>query len=94
MLNHSSGRRCVKLIYRDRPGCKVCVAGDFSDWKPSKELIDKDNNGTYCCQLRLPPGEYQYKFVVDDQWCIDPENPNFSPNGVGSLNSVIIISEK
>ena len=94
MAESKSRRRCVTLIYEDRPGCKVMVAGTFNQWRPEKALIDRDHTGVYRCQLRLSPGEYQYKFVVDGQWCLDSSNPNFVPKGIGSLNSLLVVKEK
>lgn len=90
----ASGYRVVYLTYESAPGKKVFAAGSFNDWQPEKELKDKDNTGVYRCQLRLQPGEYQYKFVVDGNWCLDAENPNFIPNNFGSLNSLLIVKEK
>ena len=37
------------------------------------------------------PGTYEYKFCVDGQWQPDPENPNFMPNDLGTLNSVLVV---
>jgi hypothetical protein len=39
----------------------------------------------------LAPGTYEYKFCVDGHWQPDPENPNFTPNDLGTLNSVLIV---
>lgn len=89
-----SGYRIVRLTCETEPGKKVFVAGSFNNWKMEKELVDKDNSGVYRCQLRLMPGEYQYKFVVDGNWCLDAENPNFMPNDFGTLNSLLIVREK
>lgn len=89
-----SGYRVVNLTCETAPGKKVFAAGSFNDWKPEKELVDKDHSGVYRCQLRLLPGEYQYKFVVDGNWCLDAENPNFVPNDFGTLNSLLIVREK
>ena len=90
----AAGRRVVNLVYEDTPGKKVFVAGSFNDWQPEKELRDKDNTGVYQCQMRLLPGEYQYKFVVDGNWCLDADNPNFIPNDYGTLNSLLIVKSK
>ncbi|MBR1952733.1 MAG: glycogen-binding domain-containing protein [Lentisphaeria bacterium] len=89
-----SGYRIIRLTCETAPGRKVFVAGSFNDWKAEKELVDKDNSGVYRCQLRLMPGEYQYKFVVDGCWCLDAENPNFVPNDFGTLNSLLVVREK
>ena len=92
--NASVSRRAVNFVYVSTPGRKVMLAGSFNNWQPVKQLKDRDNNGVYRCQLRLEPGEYQYKFIVDGDWCLDAENPNFTQNGFGSLNSVLTVIEK
>ena len=91
-----SGPVCkmVTLVYEGMPGRQVFAAGTFNEWKPEKLMKDKDNNGVYRCQLRLAPGEYQYKFVVDGSWCLDASNPNFTPNEFGTLNSILFVGEK
>ena len=86
--------RYVSLTYEDAPGRTVMLAGSFNDWQPVKQLLDKNNDGVYRCRLRLAPGEYQYKFVVDGVWCLDAGNPNFMPNDIGSLNSVLSVKSK
>lgn len=87
-------RRIVNLTFEALPGKQVFVAGSFNDWKVEKQMVDKDNTGVYRCQLRLEPGEYQYKLVVDGNWCLDAANPNFTPNGFGSLNNILCVKAK
>ena len=93
-IKKSEPLRYITLVYEDVPGRTVMVAGSFNDWKPEKPLLDKKGDGVYRCQLRLVPGEYQYKFVVDGVWCLDSSNPNFVPNDIGSLNSVLSVRAK
>ena len=90
----SISKRYITLQFAGQAGMTVLVAGSFNDWKENKPLIDKDNNGVYRCQLRLVPGEYQYKFLVDGQWRLDPANNDFVPNEFGSLNSVLKVEPK
>ena len=92
--NKSCSLRYVNLSYEDVPGRTVMVAGSFNNCQPEKQMLDKKGEGVYRCQLRLSPGEYQYKFVVDGVWCLDSSNPNFVPNDIGSLNSVLLVKEK
>ena len=71
-------------------GSIVSVAGSFNDWKPNDKMLkDKNGDGTFQCTLLLAPGSYQYKFCINDTWCIDPSNPKFTPNDMGTLNSVL-----
>ena len=89
-----SARRAVTFEFEDAPGKEVFLAGSFNNWQIEKELKDRENSGIYRCQLRLLPGEYQYKFIVNGNWCLDAENPNFTTNNFGTLNSLLTVSEK
>ena len=44
--------------------------------------------------MMLEPGTYEYKFVVDGEWKLDSNNPNFAPNDLGTLNSVLVVESK
>ena len=61
---------------------------------PDKQLVDKNGDGIYTGMMMLEPGVYEYKFVVNGEWRLDDRNPNFKPNDVGSLNSVLVVEEK
>ena len=41
--------------------------------------------------MKLAPGTYQYKFVIDGVWCADPENLDCVQNDLGTLNSVVTV---
>ena len=87
----SKKKRHVFFISADA-GSVVSVAGCFNDWKPNdKTLKEKNGDGTFQCTVLLTPGSYQYKFCVNGTWCIDPNNPKFTPNDMGTLNSVLEI---
>ncbi|MBE6366373.1 MAG: glycoside hydrolase [Lentisphaerae bacterium] len=85
-------RRRVVLTADLGPGKTVSVAGNFNDWDPTaKPMTDKAGNGVYRCTLLLAPGTYEYKFVINGVWCVDTNNPNFAPNDLGTLNSLLIV---
>ena len=82
----------VKFQVQTKPGSKVYIGGDFNEWNHLlQELIDHDGNGVYEIVIALEPGVYEYKFHINDNWCIDPDNSNFRQNVMGTLNSVIIV---
>jgi 1,4-alpha-glucan branching enzyme len=86
----NSTPRKVKFQIAADPGCEVYVAGTFNNWDPRKDrLAFKD--GTYSASLFLPKGRYEYKFVINDIWCIDPECPEWTSNDFGTLNSVVTV---
>lgn len=86
----TKGRRRVRFQLRAGPGSSVHVAGAFNDWDPAKKKMSY-SGGVYSAAMMLLPGRYEYKFVVDDIWCVDPECPDWVPNDQGSLNSVIVV---
>lgn len=68
----------------------VYLAGDFNKWNPTaKKMTFKA--GVYSTSVKLTPGEYQYKFVIDGIWCADPENANSIANDQGTFNSIIVV---
>lgn len=69
----------------------VYVAGSFNNWNAAGiAMSDNDDDGVWEAELDLPPGTYQYKFVVDGtDWKPDPNNPNQTDDGFGGYNSVI-----
>jgi len=86
----TKGRKRVRFQLRAEPGSCVSVAGAFNDWDPTKKNMTY-RDGVYSAGMMLNPGRYEYKFVVDDIWCVDPECPDWVPNDQGSLNSVIVV---
>lgn len=74
---------------------KVSLFGSFNDWnRHNLPMKDSDGDGTYETTVLLEPGIYQYKFFGDGEEIIDPANPDRTPNGFGSFNSVIEIDEQ
>ena len=53
--------------------------------------MQEKKDGVYSVAIKLVPGTYQYKFVIDGTWCADPENRDFVQNDHGTLNSVITV---
>jgi len=56
------------------------------------EMQDDDGDGLWELFVKLTPGRYQYKFIVDEQnWKVDPNNPQRTDDGYGGFNSIIIV---
>mgnify|MGYP005831315261 CR=1 FL=1 len=50
------------------PGAQsVAVVGDFSAWQPIS-LFDHDGDGIWALTVALPPGRYEYAYLVDGRW--------------------------
>ena len=84
-----AGKAVVFTLHADK-GSEVCLAGEFNGWDPSaKKMKYKARAGLYEAVVRLKPGTYQYKFVIDGAWSADPANANAVANDQGTYNSVI-----
>lgn len=80
-------RRRIQFSYDDTEARDVAVTGDFNTWHPSSHPMKRNGEGRWQKILMLPPGDYEYKFVVDGQWRTDPLNTDQCPNCYGSLNN-------
>ena len=86
------GSKTGTFRFSIKPGSdakKVQLVGDFSEWKPMAMTRQKD--GAFAATVRLAPGTYEYKFVVDGQWRVDPDNGAWALNPFGTLNSVATV---
>ncbi len=73
---------------------KVCVTGDFTDWSVEGIDLRPEGDGHWRVEVDIPPGCYEYKFIVDGEWTPDPENPEQIRNTYGQLNSVLTVPER
>jgi 1,4-alpha-glucan branching enzyme len=93
------------LFQYEAPSAKiVTLAGNFNNWGGTQgggrydptidPMSDPDGDGIWTIVKPLPPGRYQYKFVIDNEtrWEKDPSNPNTDTEG-GIENSLIIVPE-
>lgn len=78
------------------PGAgSVALAGDFNGWDPGARPLKRDSRGVWRGALRLAPGRYEYRFVVDGSlWLEDPANPRKAPNPYGAFNSLCEVVEE
>ncbi len=62
------------------------IAGDFTNWKPV--AMQKKADGTLEAVLPVSAGVYEYKFLLDGRWVVDPDNSSFAISPIGTVNSV------
>ena len=68
----------------------VAVAGSFNEWNQSQVLCAKES-AEWVCRLDLAPGKYTYKFIIDGDWILDPDNPTTEDDERGFTNSVLVV---
>jgi chromosome partitioning protein len=79
----------VRFIYENGAAQSVQLAGTFNDWQPDPCDRRAERWERY---LSLPPGTYQYRFVVDGRWIEDPCNPVKVADAFGGHNSVFEVT--
>ena len=67
---------------------EVFVAGSFNDWHPAVAPMISLEKGKWAKELMLPPGRYEYRFVVDGEWVDDPTACERVSNPFGGVNAV------
>ena len=61
----ASSTGTVQISFHHQTAREVFVAGTFNDWHPAASLMVEVGGGRWVKELALPPGRYEYRFVVD-----------------------------
>ncbi|MDD3052138.1 MAG: alpha-amylase family glycosyl hydrolase [Candidatus Cloacimonetes bacterium] len=70
----------------------VFLTGDFNNWEPDDiKLIN--NSGIYETEVKLSPGKYAYKYIVDGIYVMDESASEIISDGLGGFNSVITVGD-
>jgi 1,4-alpha-glucan branching enzyme len=73
----------------DAPKAKsVFAGGTFNNWSPTATPLVLVGGSTWSKDLLLPPGRYEYRFVVDGKWVEPPHAKAYVPNPNGGRNGV------
>jgi serine protease AprX len=74
----------------DRRAARVALVGSLSKWDPRGYELRSPAPGLWQITIPLPPsGKYRYKFLVDDRWVNDPDNPERVEDGYGGFASIL-----
>ena len=82
----------VRLQHHAPAAKRVCVAGTFNHWQPDAAMMQPQADALWTLELELPPGTYEYRFVVDGCWCDDPNATETASNSFGGQNAVLRVS--
>jgi len=66
----------------------VLLVGDFTRWQSSPIPMKKESNGIWSVTVELTPGKHTYRFIVDGEWCDDPDCSIHVANPYGSEDMV------
>jgi chromosome partitioning protein len=77
----------------EAPGAAhVQLAGDFNAWTPEGSEMEAVGL-VWKKTLKLAPGRYRYRYVIDGEWYSDPNNAAFEPSAFGGVDSVLVVDE-
>ncbi len=88
-------KRIIEFSCQAEGADAVGLAGTFNDWNPEATPMSDSASGDWRANLELPPGEYEYRFVIDGQWSNEPECatheicPRCVANPFGSKNQKV-----
>jgi len=81
----------VTFLLEDFKNAKeVILAGSFNNWSETDYVMTKTKKG-WIFKTKLSGGKYHYKFIVDGQWKLDPNNPIKEYDWDGHINSVKMV---
>ena len=78
-----------EFTFFDPEAKEVFVVGEFDNWDTGKNKMRRFKDGTWKKKIKLDPGQYEYRFLVDGDWQNDPQCKEHRPNSFGSENSVL-----
>jgi len=81
----------VVFRFHDHEANLVEVCGSWNGWVPPGTRLIREGEGQWQSPpIKMAPGVYIYKFVIDGKrWMDDPANPRKTHDGVGGVNSVV-----
>jgi 1,4-alpha-glucan branching enzyme len=86
-------KKQVKFKLNAPKAKNVSVAGDFNGWDTKSHPLRPDkrdgSNEMWQRIVRLEPGAYEYRFIVDDMWYDDPNSLERCANEFGCYNCII-----
>jgi hypothetical protein len=75
------------FLRNNRNAGQVMLTGSFNNWSPNALSMNRTDSG-WTAYVKLAPGKYWYKFIVDGNWMIDNDNQLKENDGQGNINSV------
>ena len=76
-----------------RPAARcVHLAGDFNGWRQNELPMIKDDQGYWFARMRLPAGEFKFRYNADGQWYTDYAAFGIEPGRFG-MDSIVRVTQ-
>jgi hypothetical protein len=87
-------RYVVQFTYVNPGASQVYVAGSFNNWQKDRVQLSRvSEQGVWVGTLILPPGVYEYMFVVDGNWVVDQLARRYMEDGFGRKNALLYVAD-
>ena len=85
----------ITFSLHDHAASSVRILGSWDEWRsPGIAATSVEPGYWRTLPVHLSTGRHTYKFLLDGQrWLDDPNNPRKAPDGLGSLNSAVVVPE-
>ena len=87
-----TGKKRTTFTLKEPTANDVILMGDFNKWNAKTHPMKKDESGIWKKTVMLPPGRYEYRFLVNGKWENDPQNDQVCANSFGAQNNVLHVS--
>ena len=74
-------------FYRPQAG-QVHLIGDFNEWRSGELPMDRTGDGYWVAKMRLPAGEFKFRYCADGEWYTDYAAFGVEPGRFG-LDSIV-----
>jgi 1,4-alpha-glucan branching enzyme len=71
----------------------VFLVGDFNDWQDSQLAMTKRSDGDWVAKVRLPAGEFKFRYCADGQWFTDYAAFGVQPGRFGMDSIVKVVRQ-
>jgi len=93
-MSPDARRYVVQFTYVNPGASQVYVAGSFNNWQKDKVPLSRvSKQGVWVGTLILPPGVYEYMFVVDGEWVADQLARRYMEDGFGRKNALLYVAD-
>ncbi len=72
---------------------RVFLAGEFNEWHASELPMAKTSDGRWVAKIRLPAGDFKFRYCADGEWFADYAAFGVAPGPFG-LDSVVRVAAK
>jgi len=71
----------------------VYLVGDFNDWQDGQLEMARRSDGDWVAKVRLPVGEFKFRYCADGQWFTDYAAFGVAPGRFG-MDSIVRIDRQ